>query len=40
VIALETWLWFCATEAALCVTPGPAVLLVLSAELATLRRTP
>ncbi|MCP3985562.1 MAG: LysE family translocator [bacterium] len=29
----ETWLAFCVTEAVLCFTPGPAVLLVVSAAL-------
>jgi homoserine/homoserine lactone efflux protein len=29
-MALELWLAFCATEAALCFTPGPAVLFVVS----------
>ncbi|MCP5059857.1 MAG: LysE family translocator [bacterium] len=31
---LETWLAFCVTEAVLCFTPGPAVLLVVSVSLA------
>jgi threonine/homoserine/homoserine lactone efflux protein len=30
VMALRTWLLFCATDVALCVTSGPAVLLVVS----------
>jgi len=29
-VSLETWIAFCLTEAALCLTPGPAVLLVIS----------
>lgn len=29
-MSFETWLAFCLTEAALCLTPGPAVLLVMS----------
>ena len=32
-MTLQTWLLFCATEAALCVSPGPAVLLVVSQSL-------
>jgi homoserine/homoserine lactone efflux protein len=32
-VTLETWLLFCATEAVLCCTPGPAVLLVVSVSL-------
>lgn len=32
-MSLQTWLLFCATEAALCFTPGPAVLLVISQSL-------
>src|SRR5690349_15979439 len=32
-MSLQTWLLFCATEAALCFTPGPAVLLVVSQSL-------
>ena len=32
-MSLQTWLLFCATEAVLCVTPGPAVLTVISQSL-------
>ncbi len=32
-MTLETWLLFCATEAVLCLIPGPAVLCVVSAAL-------
>jgi homoserine/homoserine lactone efflux protein len=32
-VSLETWLFFCATETVLCLTPGPAVLLVVSIAL-------
>ena len=32
-MSFETWLLFCATEAVLCFTPGPAVLLVVSLSL-------
>jgi homoserine/homoserine lactone efflux protein len=32
-VSFETWLLFCATEAVLCLTPGPAVLLVVSIAL-------
>ena len=32
-MSLQTWLWFCATEAVLSLTPGPAVLLVISLSL-------
>jgi homoserine/homoserine lactone efflux protein len=34
-VTLAAWLYFCATEALLCVTPGPAVLLVVSQSLAS-----
>jgi homoserine/homoserine lactone efflux protein len=33
-VPLELWLAFCATEAVLCFTPGPAVLLVVSSAMA------
>lgn len=33
-MSIETWLAFCLTEAVLCFTPGPAVLLVVSFSLA------
>lgn len=33
-MSLNSWLFFCGTEALLCVTPGPAVLFVLSYGLA------
>jgi threonine/homoserine/homoserine lactone efflux protein len=33
-VSVETWLAFCATEAVLCLTPGPAVLFVVSTALA------
>lgn len=33
-MSLEAWLAFCVTEAVLCFTPGPAVLLVVSVALA------
>ncbi len=33
-MSMETWLAFCVTEAVLCFTPGPAVLLVASVALA------
>ena len=29
-MTIQTWLWFCLTEVVLCLTPGPAVLLVVS----------
>ena len=32
-MSLDSWLMFCATEAVLCFTPGPAVLLVVSLSL-------
>jgi homoserine/homoserine lactone efflux protein len=32
-MSFETWLLFCVTEAVLCITPGPAVLLVVSMAL-------
>jgi len=32
-MSLQAWLLFCATEAVLCLTPGPAVLLVVSQSL-------
>jgi len=32
-VSLQAWLLFCVTEAVLCVTPGPAVLLVVSMSL-------
>jgi homoserine/homoserine lactone efflux protein len=32
-MTLEAWLLFCATEAVLCLSPGPAVLLVISLSL-------
>jgi len=32
-VTFETWVAFCLTEAALCLTPGPAVLLVVSYSL-------
>ena len=32
-MTIETWLWFCLTEVVLCLTPGPAVLLVVSMAL-------
>ena len=32
-MSLQAWLLFCVTEAVLCVTPGPAVLLVVSMSL-------
>ena len=32
-MSLEAWIAFCVTEAVLCFTPGPAVLLVVSAAL-------
>ena len=32
-VSLETWLVFCMTEAVLCFTPGPAVMLVVSRSL-------
>jgi homoserine/homoserine lactone efflux protein len=34
-MTLDTWLYFCATEALLSLTPGPAVLLVVSHALAS-----
>lgn len=37
-MTVGTWLAFCATEALLCLTPGPAVLLVVSFALARGRR--
>jgi homoserine/homoserine lactone efflux protein len=33
-MTLDTWLYFCATEALLCLTPGPAVLFVISQAVA------
>jgi homoserine/homoserine lactone efflux protein len=33
-VSIETWLLFCATETVLCLTPGPAVLTVVSLALA------
>jgi len=33
-MTLETWLLFCATEAVLCLSPGPSVLMVVSIALA------
>jgi homoserine/homoserine lactone efflux protein len=32
-MSIETWLLFCVTEAVLCLTPGPAVMLVVSMAL-------
>ena len=32
-MTLETWLFFCATEAVLCLSPGPSVLMVVSLAL-------
>jgi len=37
-MSLETWLAFCLTEAVLCLTPGPAVLFVVSVAMAQGRR--
>src|SRR5271157_1646121 len=32
-MSLESWLLFCATETALCLSPGPSVLMVVSLSL-------
>jgi threonine/homoserine/homoserine lactone efflux protein len=32
-MSLESWLLFCVTEAVLCLSPGPSVLMILSLSL-------